>query len=393
MIQSFTLFTAEIDDAGVAVPEILAQLDEKDALLKNSIGLLHCYSDFIESGVVKALSEALPFDILGATTLGTATQGSEELAELTILVLTSDDVEFVTGLSAPISEEDAGIIADACAQAASAAGQTGEKPALMINYAPLLMNVGGDFFVKAATAATGGAPVFGTLAIDDNLDYHDSQVLYKGDAYKDRLAFLLLFGEVTPKFYLASISKEKVLRDKGVVTGASGNQLREINDVSVSDYLTSIGLTKDEDGAISGINAHPFVVDYNDGTVPVVRIMFAITPEGYAVCGGDIPVGATLLVGSIDGDDVVRATAERLDEILAGEKPNALLIFSCVGRYFSLGYNTSREADEVSSMLDGTGIPYTLSYSAGELCPAQSTEGNADLTNRFHNDTFIVCAL
>jgi len=393
MIQSFTLFTAEIDDVETAVAEILAQLDEKNGLLKNSIGLLHCYSDFIESGVVEALEGALPFDILGTTTLGTATRGSEELAELTILVLTSDDVTFVTGLSEPILEENEAIITDAYKEAATAAGKFGEKPALMINYAPLLLNVGGDFFVKAATAATGGAPVFGTLAVDDNLDYHDSQVLYKGDAYKDRLAFLLLFGDVTPKFYLASISEEKVLRDKGVVTDATGNQLREINDVSVSDYLSSIGLTKEEDGTISGINAHPFVVDYNDGTVPVVRIMFAITPEGYAVCGGDIPVGATLSVGFIDGDEVVKATVERLDEIISSEKPNALLIFSCVGRYFSLGYNTSREADEVSSVLDDTDIPYTLSYSGGELCPTQSTEGDAELTNRFHNDTFIVCAL
>jgi hypothetical protein len=178
-----------------------------------------------------------------------------------------------------------------------------------------------------------------------------------------------------------------------VVTASQGNQLQTINGVSVEDYLLSLGLKKGDDGAIIGVNSYPFIVDYNDGSLPVVRIMFAITPEGYAVCGGDILEGATLTVGSIDGDEVVKATGDELRKILADDKPDAMLVFSCIGRYFALGYEAEREADEVKKLLAGTGIPYTMTYSGGEICPTYATEGEEATINRFHNETFAVCLL
>jgi hypothetical protein len=253
--------------------------------------------------------------------------------------------------------------------------------------------VGGDFFVDAMSKISGNVPNFGTIVVDDTIDYHDSHVICNGELYRDRLAFVLVYGEINPRFRFASISKEKIFRDKGVVTSSEGNQLQTINDMSVEKYLMSLGLAKGEDGAIAGINSFPFIVDYNDGTLPVVRIMFAITPEGYAVCGGDIPEGATLSVGSIDGNEVVKATGDKLRAILDEDTPGALLIFSCAGRYLSLGYGTEREADEVRKLMGGTGIPYTFTYSGGEICPTYVTEDATATTNRFHNDTFAVCIL
>lgn len=55
MIKSFTAFTDEIDDAGQAVAEITQQLEEAGALLKNTFGIISCYAEFVESGVVSAL--------------------------------------------------------------------------------------------------------------------------------------------------------------------------------------------------------------------------------------------------------------------------------------------------------------------------------------------------
>jgi hypothetical protein len=391
MIKAFTLSTGEIDDVEAAVAEIKEQLDAEGKLLKNSIGLMSCYYDFIESGVVAALRDALPFEFVGATTIGSAAGNTASIENLALIVLTSDDVSFETGLSEPIANEDEDSVARCYAAVQEKAGGT-DKPALMLSYPPLLLNVGGDFFVSALSKVSEGTPLFGTIVADDTIDYHNSRVIYNGEAHPDRLALVLLYGDVEPKFYLASLSREKIFREKGVVTAAVGNQLQKINDVSVEEYLMSLGLTKGEDGAIVGVNSYPFVVDYNDGTMPVVRIMFAITPEGYAVCGGDIPVGATLSVGSIDGNEVVKATGEKLHEIVADGKPDALLIFSCIGRYLSLGYDPEREVDEVKKILDPTGIPYLMTYSGGEICPTYATEGARTTTNRFHNDTFAVCA-
>ncbi|MDR1496739.1 MAG: FIST C-terminal domain-containing protein [Clostridiales Family XIII bacterium] len=391
MIKALTVSTSEIDDVEAAVADITGQLEAGIGLMKNSIGLISCYYDFIESGVVAALSEALPFEVVGTTTVGTAAVTTDELVDLVLLVLTSDDVSFVTGLTDPIPSEDASVIERGYAATVEKAGET-EKPALMLTYAPLLMNVGGDFFVDSLSKASGNVPLFGTVSVDDTMDFHNSHVIFGGDAYKDKLALVLMYGNVSPKFYLASISKDKIFREKGVVTSSEGNQLKTINDISVQDYLMSLGLTKGADGTIVGVNSYPFVVDYGDGTMPVVRIMFAITPEGYAVCGGDIPEGATLSVGSIDDDEVVKATGEKLLEITADGTPDALLIFSCTGRYFVLGYDDGREAAVVRDMLGAKNLPFSMIYSGGEICPTYAIEGAESMTNRFHNDTFAVCA-
>ena len=52
MIKMFSAFTEEIDDVDAAISEILSQLDLEHSLMQNSIGILHCYHEFIDSGVV-----------------------------------------------------------------------------------------------------------------------------------------------------------------------------------------------------------------------------------------------------------------------------------------------------------------------------------------------------
>jgi hypothetical protein len=312
---------------------------------------------------------------------------------LTIMVLTSDDVYFESGLTAPIPGEDETPILEAYAKAseAAAAAGAGARPALILSYMPLLLNAGGDFLVNTMSKASGGVPNFGTIIVDNTADYSSSRSFYNGEAFADRYAFVLLYGDVTPKFYQATLPAERIFREKGIVTDATGNQIKSVNGMLVGEYLLSLGLTKDENDQFVGVNSYPFVVDYNDGTDPVIRILFAITPEGYAVCGGDVPVGATLSVGNMDGNDIVRATTGTLDEIAGAENPDVLILFSCIGRYLAMGYEPYREISAVHEALDGKGLNYIFAYSGGEICPAH---GGADesTVNHFHNLTFTACA-
>jgi hypothetical protein len=387
MIRAFSACTSEIDDVDVAVSEIRAQLPSDDKLLSHTIGLVSCIPEFVESGVLKALQEVLPFDLIGQTTIAAASPHSTTLEVLSILVISGDELEFVHGWTAPITKEDASIIAEGFR---SATRERPEKPAFILAYAPLLLNVGGDFFVNALDTLSEQVPVFGSLAVDNTIDYHKSNVIYCGEVAADRLAFIAVYGDVKPWFYRATISHESIFEEKGVVTSSDGNQLKTVDGKTAVEFLKSKGLATDESGAIEGVNSFPYIVDYNDGTPPVIRVIFATTPEGYAVCLGDIPEGSTLSVGYFNEDEILATTRTLLAKFKAEEDQHVGIIFSCIGRYFTMVLDPSGEADLVHEFIDPLELPYVLTYSGGEICPLKNNMDAERLVNRFHNSTFTI---
>ncbi|MDR1509318.1 MAG: FIST C-terminal domain-containing protein [Synergistaceae bacterium] len=391
MIKALTAYTSEVDDVEAAVSEILEQLNTGRGLLKNSVGILACYADFIGSGVVRDICAALPFDVVGSTTLGNAVPGSKDRIMLSLMVLTSDDVSFSVGLTAPLTREEEEALKFAYDEAAS--GSIHGKPALILCFAPLLMNVSGDFFADSMSRISGETPLFGMLSVDHNSDYHESRVIHNGMAYADRCAFVLVNGDIEPRFFIGSLAMKMRFGRECVVTESQGNQLHTVNNIPVTDYLLSLGLKKNDDGTISGINAFPFIVDYNDGSATVVRSAFATTPEGYAVCGGNLPEGVTMTVGSLDADDVLETTAEAVSSAISAKRPECLIIFSCVGRYYTMGYDPMSEIEKIQSILDGTDIPYYVAYSGSELCPVSGPNSGNSTVNRNHNDTIVICRL
>lgn len=389
MIKSRTANTYEIDDTRSAVDEIVAQLNlDANPLLKNSVGIVSCFSEFIDSGVIEELGNALPFEIIGGTTIACGVPQGEGETMLSLLVLTSDDVEFATASSAPVMEEDEAPLAE---MYASAAAKLAQKPVLMISYAPLLTSVGGDYYAACMSGLSDNLPNFGTYTVDHNTDYHDSKVILNGESWPDRFAILLMAGNVQPSFYIGTISDTKIFPERGAVTASKGNQLQTIDGMAAVEYLQSLGLGKNEDGSITGINSFPVIVDYNDGTMPVIRAMFATTPEGHVVCGGNTPVGSTLSIGSFDPEEIRKTSAATIEKAIADHPDGTFLVFSCIGRYFAQGYEAQAEMKTSNDLLRAAGRPYIGSYSGGELCPVFTADGA--MINRNHNNTLVVCAL
>lgn len=383
MIRTLTAYTHEIDDVQDALDEILEQLDLEGNLLQNSVGLVSCYAEFIESGVVEKLCEALPFDVIGTTTLGTATGAEFGELLLGVVVLTSDDVQFSTALSASLTEELAPPLQQAFTAAKAALPGA---PVMLFAYAPLIFNVGGDLILDALNTVSGGLPTFGTLACDHTDNYEMSQVFRNGETSKGGAALLLISGNLDPKFYVGTLSEDKKFKHSAVITKSHQNILQTVNNVTVLEYMESIGLAKE--GKIDGINSIPFLIDHNDGTLPIVRAIFALTEEGEAVCGGNMPEGATLSIISMEADDVVNTTGETVAKTM-GQGAQAMLMFSCIGRNLALGVENQLEMQQVARRVGGA-VPYLFSYSGGEICPVRGEDGKWH--NRFHNDTFIVCA-
>ncbi|MDL2274366.1 FIST C-terminal domain-containing protein, partial [Oscillospiraceae bacterium OttesenSCG-928-G22] len=153
------------------------------------------------------------------------------------------------------------------------------------------------------------------------------------------------------------------------------------------EYARTLGLTAD-DGSIEGMSAIPFLVDFGDGTPPLARAIYQVTPEGYASFGGDMPVGATLAIGSLDYNDVIESALTTTKSALETGKENGMLLFPCLSRNLALGGDVTAELKKIHDTLGGR-VPHMAAYSGGEICPVYGPDGTP--VNRFHNFTFIAC--
>ncbi len=105
MIEMYTARTSEIDEIDDAVTEVISQLDLA-ALKKNTAGLFFCHMDFVDSGVVAALCKALPFSTIGMSSMASADGHGYGLFDLTLTVLTSDEVNFEAGMTENITQDN-----------------------------------------------------------------------------------------------------------------------------------------------------------------------------------------------------------------------------------------------------------------------------------------------
>ena len=196
MIKALNAQTHEVDDVSSAVSEVLAQLDMKKGLLRNSIGILMCYPDFVSRGVVKAGCDELPFDVVGATTIDAAVIGGVEPA-LSLIVLTSDDVFFSSALSRPLQQTTAEtVVRDVYLSALSdlpSPDSSGSSPkcALGLTFIAFTRQLGGDEILNLLNEEAGGTPLFGMLTTEYTATMGPS-LLFNGESCANRLAVVLL---------------------------------------------------------------------------------------------------------------------------------------------------------------------------------------------------------
>ena len=378
-MRTLTAYTYEIDNINNAVNEVLQQLDLKKNLGKNSVGFISCYSEFIESGVVKELCAALPFEVIGCTTMANGSCGENSFIMLTITVLTGDDVYFGAALSKSVNEKYEERLLEAFNVGKE---KIKGEPKFILVFAPLLTAIDGEQVFDAIDKASKGIPIFGTVSCDHTEDYHTSQVIYNGEGFASQVSLVVIGGNINPRFFVMATDESKALKQKAIVTESNGNLLIGVNDMSFLDYLKTIGLSE---GSTEGINGMPLIIDYNDGTPPVTRSAMWINSEGYAVCGGKVPIGSTLAIGVLDNEDVVKGAKDLIEKAKNCMNNGTILMFTCISRLLVLGFDSEAELEIVKTGLKDT--QYLIAYSGGEMCPVTNESGKQ--TNRFHNSTLV----
>lgn len=383
MVTVLVAHTYELEEADVAVAEILEQLNLDSSLRKNAVGIIACHGDFNESGAVKLLCEKLPFDVVGTTSLASSTGPETAIDILTISVLTSDEVSFSTAFAPGLDAQPHAPLAAAYAEASRCST---EQPALILAYGTPMTSVGTEALISIVDSLSGGVPIFGTLACD-HIGLSDSYVIHDGAFHRNAMTLVLLHGPIHPSFHFVSISGKNIQKQRGTITSSSGNILHTINDLPAIDYLESIGINK---GQFHVVGSVPFMLDYGDGTTPVGRGYYQILEDGSIACGGEMPVNATVSLATLDYADVMRSASGLIETVFASGAPRGLLLHSCLTRSLVLGPDPLAEAEQIFKAVGGRAT-YQLSYSGGEICPVRREDGG--VTNRFHNFTFIACAL
>ena len=384
MIKMLTAVTEEVDDVGLAVKEIADGLKLEGNLLKNSVAIINCMAEFETSGVLKAVSDSLPCEAIGCTTLyNRVSGGGGMINSLCVTVLTADDAEFgiaiLDDMARPVDE-----LKKTYKKAEAAFGH----PALLIAFTPLIVQLGGLIFQKAAEIV-GDVPMFGTSACDEYRDYRTAGVIIDGKIDQTAAAFIMIKGNVNPKFYMTAISSDKLRKQQAIITKAHECILTTVNDMLAADYFETQGISREN--GVDGVNIVPLLINYNDGGAPVALAVYEILENGEVVCGGGMTENATLSLGTLECDDILKTSAETIKNAADSKGDlSCMFIFPCLSRITAFGGNYEEEPNVILPNIPA-GVPYNICYSGGEICPVYINGGKT--VNRFHNFSIIVMTL
>ncbi|MDR0357798.1 MAG: FIST C-terminal domain-containing protein [Clostridiales Family XIII bacterium] len=391
MIRSIGLHTYELNDPIIAAEEIKAGL-KNFPLMENSLGIIMCDPEYLESGVYEAVCEALPFPCVGSTTTTQAVNEEADILILTVYVMTADDVFFSVAMSDDVPKNN-DALSPTRAAFEKAARELPSEPKLIIAFPPIIPENAGDAYVEAFSALCPGVPLFGTLAISDAIAFDNCSSLCEGAASQDRIAFALIAGNINPRFIVSSVDDSNKTQYGGEITKSFENIVQEINGVSTYEYFEGIGLAKN--GKLDeGLQFVPILIDFKkrddyDG-IPVVRAIVYLDENGYAVCRGFMYQNSVFTIINPTMDDILRSSLRFTEKLAEVPDRQATLILSCIVRRMTFGAAPLTEALMIKEKL-GDGPPFMFAYAGGEICPTSVRDGVA--TNRFHNFSIIACVL
>lgn len=384
MITMYTARTSEIDEISDAINEIKSQIDFS-SLKKNSGGIIFCHIDFIESGVVEALCKELPFNIIGMTSMASADEHGYSLFDLNLTVLTSDDVTFEVGMTNSINHDN--YTSEIDTLYSDVRSRTDSDPAMIITFMPYIPDVAGYQVVGAMNESCHGIPMWGSITNNIDFNYETVDTICNGKVLRAGLAMMFLNGSVEPEFIVSSIPERNISNNRAIITKSEGAILREINDLPVLEYLANIGLVITKEN----ITTTPIMVYYGDSEEPVALGFYTLFDDGSVLTGGEMPIGTSIAVGSIDSQGIFESAQEGLRQILECKDRQATLLLPCVTRYIMLSPDQESELRLIDEKLADTGSPFMMGYSGGEICPVSDQSGK--YFNRFHNYSFCACIL
>ncbi|MDL2253403.1 hypothetical protein LJC49_04930 [Ruminococcaceae bacterium OttesenSCG-928-I18] len=369
---------------------------------KNALGFLCCDARVDGRQLNRLVSQALPFPVVGGTSLiMPLTQNPEELSA-TLILFEKEGLSVSVSLTDPLDEDNHAAQVKQLYEDCLAG--LPEAPKLLLPYIPLVPGMTADLFVNALFHLAGNTPVFGGMTTND-LDAEPAFIFAGGEAYEDRMLLVGLSGPIEPAFAMdaqLTLVGEHAPR----VEASALNVVERVDGMPFCDYLRSIGITPED--RINGIDA---LVQYgplpaqlknklpDDFGVPEIRcISYTDVEKGVAAFSSEMPPGTRFNLGLILREDVKTSAKRSVDTLKKqmetglekGYEYSLLLAVPCVARYFAMV-----GGDNVETKLLLENLPKQLSVSAYygfyEIAPV--CDGQGVLHNRSNNASIVLCAL
>jgi hypothetical protein len=378
MIRILTAYTRDPDSVNNAVAEIESQLDLEKNRLKNSFALIFHHRYFHKPELFRSLYKALNMDTLGVGTTMSAVDGAFGEIILTVMVFTSDDVEFVSGLSEPLFTDYDIALAELYRKTAA---KTDLPPRLMFVFSQPSYTLCGGNIMEWLDETTGGLDTFGTVTLSYPYSEEACSIFYNGVFYAARVALVLFCGALEVSFSAKRVPVERFVIKNIIVTKSRKNVLEEFNGTPAVTFLKEIGLIeKDEELALLSI---PICIHKPGGEYRTL-VMQGVANAEHIICHSEVPPGSVISIGNINHEDVVSSMKTLAREI--PENSCGAILYSCYIRSLALGLDTEAEA---AFLAEHVKSPFLFAYSGGEFCPINGQTGRR--SNAFLNASIVGC--
>jgi len=400
-MKSATAISYELDNIVKATRELTAQIKEKLTFGKNTVAILHGQPDMEIGGLSAAVGRELGCPVIGGTTAAGAVLTNEGYHELAVIlhVLSDDDCMFSAAISGSMAENPEKEINDTYQKAYDNLKDrdAAAEPKMVICVASIVASIASDNILDKVSQLCGSLPVFGFNAGDD-FEFSKQQVYLDGEAGGDRMAVLLLSGNVRPIFQTANLAGKKAL-EKRLVTKARDNIICEIEGKPAVDYIKEFPFIDEQTTVL--FNYQFFVEmpgDANNDGVPVSRALSTFDKEtGEVTCFANVPENSHIGLLYCEGKDVADTSEAGIKEFLEKIKAaggdyeySTVLIATCSLRNMFLAAMREAEGDLVKELFPSN-LTVSGLYAFGEIAPTSVKNDRA--VNRFHNATFTICAL
>jgi hypothetical protein len=223
--------------------------------------------------------------------------------------------------------------------------------------------------------------IYGGMAGDDFSFMQ--QYVFTNDKGSDRGMIVLAIDENKIKIKGRATCGWKAVGTERTVTKSEGNHVYTVDDIPVLDLTIKYGgienATPENGGfSIEVAAAFPLQLQREAGD-PVMRPGLMVDWSDHSFyCSGSVPQGSKVRFSLPPDFDVIDKVIKACEDLKAEEiaEADALVIFSCAGRFITLG---PLIGDEIEGMRNVWDVPMVGMFSNAEL--ARATGGNLEMHN------------